>query len=127
MRNLLIILFTIASVAVIAQRQNAITTNTTSGRYEIVQSKLMRSLTFKIDKHYGDVYLYDESLNDSTVWFCIPREIIESDTIIKDQINYQLYLGGYVARDCFLLNLNNGLTWVFSQDEDNKYVFNLVR
>lgn len=128
MRKVLFTLFITCSLSVLAQRQNAITTNTTSGRFEIVQSKLMRSLTFKLDKYNGDIYLFDEALSDSTVWFQIPREIVETDTTPnKNTINYQLFLGGYVARDCFLININNGITWVFSQDKEGQYVFDLLK
>ena len=115
-------------INVSAQKQNAITTNTTSGRFEIVQSKLLRSLTFKLDKYTGNIYMFDETISDSTVWFQIPREIIETDTVpCENQINYQLYLGGYVARDCFLINLNNGLTWTFVLNEEHQYVFELLK
>ncbi len=113
---------------VAAQKHNAVTTNTTSGRFEIVQSKLLRSLTFKLDKYTGNIFMYDETISDSTVWFQIPREIIETDTVpCENQINYQLYLGGYIARDCFLINLNNGLTWTFVLNEEHKYVFELLK
>ncbi len=115
-------------IDVAAQKHSAVTTNTTSGRFEIVQSKLLRSLTFKLDKYTGDVYMFDETMSDSTVWFQIPREIVETDTIpYENQINYQIYLGGYIARDCFLINLNNGLTWAFIQDENHQYVFELLK
>ena len=115
-------------IDVAAQKHNAVTTNTTSGRFEIVQSRLLRSLTFKLDKHTGDVYMFDETMSDSTVWFQIPREIIETDTIPNEnQINYQLFLGGYVARDCFLINLNNGITWTFIQNDKGQYIFELLK
>jgi hypothetical protein len=128
MRKILLTLFIALSFSAMAQKQNAITTNTTSGRFEIVQSKLLRSLTFKLDKYTGDVQMFDETMSDSTVWFNIPREIIETDIVENEnQINYQLYLGGYVTRDCFLINLNNGLTWTFTLNKENQYVFELLK
>ena len=128
MKKYLLFLFITLSLSAMAQKHNAVTTNTTSGRFEIVQSKLLRSLTFKLDKYTGNIFMYDETISDSTVWFQIPREIIETDTVpCENQINYQLYLGGYIARDCFLINLNNGLTWTFVLNEEHKYVFELLK
>ncbi len=128
MRKILLILFVSICFSAIAQKQNAVTTNTANGRFEIVQSKLLRSLTFKLDKYTGNVYMFDETISDSTVWFQIPREIIETDTVpYENQINYQLYLGGYIARDCFLINLNNGITWTFVLNKDHQYVFELLK
>ena len=128
MKKYLLFLFITLSLSAMAQKHNAVTTNTSNGRFEIVQSKLLRSLTFKLDKYTGNIFMYDETISDSTVWFQIPREIIETDTVpCENQINYQLYLGGYIARDCFLINLNNGLTWTFVLNEEHKYVFELLK
>ena len=83
MRKLLVLFFVFFMAhSVVGQRHDAIITNPESGRWEIVQSKLVRSLTFKLDKYTGDVYLFEESAADtSTVWLRIPRALTEEDVV----------------------------------------------
>ncbi len=130
MRKLLVLFFVFFMAhSVVGQRHDAIITNPESGRWEIVQSKLVRSLTFKLDKYTGDVYLFEESAADtSTVWLRIPRALTEEDVVDDEKtINYQLYLGGQAVRDCFLINLNNGLVWFFNTNKEHEYVFDLLK
>src|SRR5947209_6038711 len=94
------------------EKHQAVMTTQAGGRYEIVQSEIRRSNTFKLDKHTGKVYVFVATKDDWFSWQEVPKESATLDTIIPDKINYQLFMGGILAKDCFLLNINTGATWI---------------
>ena len=126
-RVLFLALFVLVSLSVFSQRKDAVVTNTESGRFEFIQSKLMRSLSFKLDKYTGDIYLFEDGASENaSFWLPVKRQPTDLDVQIEGQINYQLYMGAYAVRDCFLLNLNTGVMWFFYQKENGEYTFELL-
>ena len=106
-----------------------VSTSQTGGRYEIIQSNVLRELLFKLDKYTGEVYQYvkyDTGIIGNG-WEKV-AVLMKMDEI-KDptKINYQLFMSGLSAGDCFLLNINNGNTYrLFKDKKDNKIYFSKV-
>jgi len=126
MRKILFLLFLLCSINAHSQqieKYQAVKTSQTGGRYEIVQSEIIRSQTFKIDKYTGTVYQFVKTKDDLSTWQLVPKNVATFDTVIPDKINYQLFLGGIVVRDCFLLNINTGATWVLVKDSNDYLSF----
>ena len=97
-------------------------TSAPDGRFEIVQSQILRSNTFRLDKYTGDVYQF--IMKDTWyTWEKITRQGASKDTTPATQINYQLFLGGMQARDAFLMNVNTGETWLLVKDKSDKLLF----
>ena len=116
--------FILASLVSFAQRyteKQAVFTSQTGGRYEIVQSDIRRSLTFRLDKYTGEVYRLVVKQNDEFCWEYV--KIYDQDKVDRDhydntEITYQLYLGGIAVADCFLLNIKTGDTWQLIHDNE---------
>ena len=120
----LIILFALSLNYVFAQdRHSAVRTSVDNGRFEIVQSEMMRRLIFMLDKYSGDVYQNLLSSNDEMVWRKLGKVGLSSDKTPKTQINYQLFMGGFSVKDIFLLNINTGETWYLYQDPETEKFF----
>ena len=69
------------------------------------------------------VYQFVKTKDDLSTWQLVPKNVATFDTVIPDKINYQLFLGGIVVRDCFLLNINTGATWVLVKDSNDYLSF----
>ncbi len=97
----------------------------TSGdsRYEIIQSGLSRKMTFKIDKYDGIVYQLVKTETDGLAWQKIERMLVSLDNLKPNEVNFQLFLGGIAIRDCILLNIHIGATWVLVKDENDNTFF----
>ena len=70
-----------------------------------------------MDKYTGKVYSFVTTKSDWLAWQEIPKSFVTGDTSISEKINYQLFMGGILAKDCFLLNINTGVTWVLVEDK----------
>ncbi len=126
MKTILVILFLFSSVKIFSQsieKYQAVATSQTGGRYEILQSQIKRSNTFKLDKFTGQIFVFVSTKNDKVAWQEVPKNSGILDTTVSDRINYQLFMGGTMARDCFLLNINTGVTWVLVEDRKGNYAF----
>lgn len=110
-RLLLFLVFICITLAGYSQdRQNSVKTNTESGRWEVIQSPILRKLTIKLDKFTGKTYQLVSTSGDNVEW----EEIYwNGQANVKDYntINYQIYMSGIMARDSFLVNIQTGETW----------------
>ncbi len=102
---------------------SSVRTSVDNGRYEIVQSEIMRRLIFMLDKYTGDVYLNLLSTKDERVWRKLKKVGSTNDVTPQTQINYQLFVGGFSINDIFLLNINTGETWYIFQDTETEMLF----
>lgn len=121
MKRLIIIMHILAvfSLGISAENGYAVKSSIDSARYEIVQSPLARKVTIKLDKQFGRTYQLARTKDDKTVWSSMYAEGLISDTDIEiGKCNYQIFLGGIVLRDCFLININTGKTWMLAEDKD---------
>lgn len=98
-------------------------TSQVGGRYEIVQSGIKRSNTFKLDKYTGKVYAFVATKDDWFAWQEIAKTFVGLDTNTSDKISYQIFMGGIAAKDCFLLNINTGVTWILTEDKSRGFYF----
>ncbi len=114
---LLLLLFSCLNIHSQAQKYQAATTSQVGGRYEIIQSEIKRSNTFKLDKFTGKVYQFVSTKDDWFAWQQVYKSYVELDTTIPETINYQIFMGGIAAKDCFLLNINTGVTWILVEDK----------
>ena len=102
---------------------SAVRTSVDNGRYEIVQSEIMRRLIFLLDKYTGDVYQNLLSTKDERVWRKLKKVGSTNDVTPQTQINYQLFVGGFSINDIFLPNINTGETWYIFQDTETEMLF----
>ena len=102
---------------------SAVRTSVDNGRYEIVQSEIMRRLIFLLDKYTGDVYQNLLSTKDERVWRKLKKVGSTNDVTPQTQINYQLFVGGFSINDIFLLNINTGETWYIFKDTETEMLF----
>lgn len=102
---------------------SAVRTSVDNGRYEIVQSEIMRRLIFLLDKYTGDVYQNLLSTKDERVWRKLKKAGSSNDVTPQTQINYQLFVGGFSVQDIFLLNINTGETWYIFKDTETEMLF----
>lgn len=114
---LLFILFSCTNIYSQLQNYQATTTSQVGGRYEIIQSQIKRSNTFKLDKFTGKVYMFVSTKNDWYTWQEVYKGYVELDKVIPEKINYQIFMGGIAAKDCFLININTGVTWMLTEDK----------
>lgn len=98
------------------ERKSAVCTSVDNGRYEIIQSEIMRSLIFLLDKYTGDVYQNVITSGEERCWE--KRSVVgdSEDKTPKNKINYQLFMGGLSVQDIMLLNINTGETWYLLED-----------
>ena len=116
------ILLSCSITGMFAQSEKAIKTTMDNARYEVVQSEMMRSLFFMLDKYTGKVYQNVISGQERT-WRLIRKVGISKDTTPETKPNYQLFLGGYTVKDIFLYNVNTGETWYLFHDSDEDILF----
>lgn len=123
-RIIITIVCTMSLLSVSASdRYSAVSTSVDNGRYEIVQSEVMRRLIFMIDKYTGDIYQNVLSTGDERVWRKLSKIGDSKDFSPKTQINYQLFVGGFNVQDIFLLNINTGETWYLFEDKKTEVLF----
>ena len=119
MKRILILFILFSCTPIYSQLQNyqAISTSQVGGRYEIIQSQIKRSNTFKLDKFTGKVYMFVSTKDDWYTWQEVYKGNVELDKVIPEKINYQIFMGGIAAKDCFLININTGVTWMLTEDK----------
>lgn len=126
MKRILFLILIFISVSLFSQDNpnfHAVKTFQSGARYEIVQSELTRKITLKLDKITGATSLLVSTPNDGYTWQAIPRSKAPSDEYSKVYNNYQLFLGVIQPRDCFLINIYSGTTWVLVEDSSGNYSF----
>ena len=89
-----------------------------NARFEVVQSPIARKYTFFLDKVEGKVYQYVTNLRGGTSWE--EMMVYPKDAVTYTEPTYQIFIGGMMAADIFLINTKTGRTWKLVQDEDNK-------
>ncbi|MBR1564045.1 MAG: hypothetical protein IJ650_01720 [Paludibacteraceae bacterium] len=102
-------------------------TNTSSGRYEIIQydyqdiKGIDYKYTFKLDKYEGKVYEFIDVYKQDH-WRLMNRFDGPSsdENPIPDTINYQIYMGENVFK-IFLLNIHTGKTWLLHATPEVNY------
>lgn len=124
------LLFLLAAFAIATEAQiethNSVSTSQEGGRYEIVQSPILRKLTFKLDKTSGVVKQMVKTETDGIAWQSVYVEglLDEYDNLPqnwRDKINFQIFMSGTMARDCFLLNIITGQIWVYVTGSSGEY------
>lgn len=121
--TLLLLAMTICPAYCQLERHHAVSSEATGGRYEIIQSPLVRRCTFRIDKYTGWVDQLVGTTDNNFSWQHVPTLTYDGDDSPKTKINYVLFMGGHMAKDCFLMNINNGYTWVLTSYEDKNLAF----
>src|SRR5262245_55244528 len=87
------------------------TTPPANARFEIVQSELLARLTFRLDRFTGRVAQLVRTDDDGSAW---------EDTEVKGlpslaqpaRARFQLFTSGLAARHTFLIDTENGKTWI---------------
>lgn len=98
-----------------------------SARYEIVQSPIKRSLTFRLDKFLGSVCQLVKTSSGALSWeFMIVRDryTIEFDKDLYPR--FQIFMGGMMAADTYLLDTKTGKTWQLQESSDGSLSWNML-
>jgi hypothetical protein len=86
-------------------------------RFEIVQSNIAVKFTVRLDRYSGNV---DELVvDDSGELNWRPMNRVHhslKDSILPEKVNYQIFTSGVALKSTFLMNVNTGATWVFTED-----------
>ena len=98
--------------------QQAVKTSTEGGRYEIIQSEIMRRYCFKLDKYTGDVYQLVTTKDDTKKWEKMIVVGLPFDEIKPNTINFQIFMGGIAVSDSFMINIHTGHTYQLYKDEE---------
>ncbi len=118
-----IILFCIIATQMFAiENYSSVKTAIDSARYEIIQSSIARKITMKLDKKTGSTYLFVQKEDGTHTWDIILNTslLLGKEVNDKNVCNYQIFMGGIALRDCFLINIHTGRTWMlYSLDDDN--------
>lgn len=113
-----ILIIFLASFSVYAQEHNAVHTSVEKGRYEIIQSSIKRSLTFRLDKQNGQVFQLVKRRDGSVTWERMFKDVSPFDKDYNEGLNFQIFMGGIAAADCYLIDVNIGTTWVLVEEKD---------
>ena len=124
---ILLTLATLVSSIATAQLRNSDTTTKTivrSPRFEIIQSPLAVTETFKLDTYFGDAQqLYVDS-NGTYYWHSLLRLPGKGlDTWLPNSSNYSIFFSTLGVRYTYLLNVNTGTTWQLVIDKKTKVYF----
>ena len=99
-----------------ATRPSASTTVPSYGRYEIVQSPLVASLTIRLDRFTGSTWQFVTTKNGDFAWQLLPRVGADAQKLIQGRVNYQLFTSGIVVKVTILMNVNTGQSWYIAED-----------
>ena len=105
------------------ENTKAVKTSTEGGRYELVQSEIMRKCFFKLDKYTGDVYQLVKKNDGGKTWQKMDVIGLSYDTIKENTINFQIFMGGIAASDCFIINIHTGATYILYTDTESGTLF----
>ena len=125
--KLMIILVVVCPVNILAQDGKiSIHNSSTLGpasRYEIVQSSLAAKWTFRLDKVCGNVSQLVSTTKDAMTWESMG--IVSAVKCNNDGKNrFQIFTSGLAARHTFLMNTENGKTWIltsYTNKEGNEF------
>ena len=120
---LLMVLCLMPLTSFAAENQSAVKTSTDGGRYEIVQSEIVRSHFFKLDKYTGNVYQMVQKKDGSRTWKKMVVIGLGLDEIKENTINFQIFIGGIAASDCLMINIHSGNTYQLYKDKDDDTLF----
>ena len=127
-RILVLICFVMVSLCGYAQMEHrpSVSTSQTGGRFEIIQSPIARKLTFRLDKFTGDVYQLILDKYDKPMWNKISNFWVSKlvdDSKKANNIRFQLFMSGKALADCFLLDIETGITFILSEDTESGELF----
>ncbi len=97
-----------------------------NSNYAIIQSEIKASMTFRLNKHTGEVLIMLDS-GRGPYWEKIRREKHPQDVRARGGVNYQIFTSGLNAEMIFLLNVNSGATWQLSENSKLGYFFKAIR
>ena len=105
----------------------AVRSSVEGGRYEIVQSEITRKHTFLIDKKSGWTAQLQVDSEGNKTWVgmrCLEAyDPGDSERNENHDINYQIFMSGTAAEDCFLLNIHTGKIWQLFRDPEWKDLY----
>jgi len=88
-----------------------------NARYEIVQSHLAATFTFKLDKYAGRVWQLVQDAEGYPKWQVIP--VLDGPKITNPaSVRFQVFTSGLAGRHTFLLDTVTGRAWVFTTFKD---------
>lgn len=127
-RIIVVFCFLMVSVGCFAQseRQNFVSTSQTGGRFEVIQSPIARRLTFRLDKYTGKVYQYVLSNDDESIWKIVSNpwlQVLHDKDEKNDYVRFQLFMSGIAVADCFLLDMETGITFMLYEDSNSGSLF----
>lgn len=128
MKKILICLFLCFSLCVSAgDNYPSVKTSIDSGRFEIIQSPILRKLTFKLDKYTGKTYQLVKTSNNNVTWEIVEWLGYDDEASFQqnnpNKVAYQLFLGGITIKDTFLINILTGDTWQLFHDPDKDFLY----
>lgn len=84
-------------------------------RFEVLATEgTVAPILFKIDKYSGDVWVLSNTIGSSNKMMKFFREVDIDDDVVEGQINYQLIVVS--STRAFLLNLNTGVMWEYTEE-----------
>jgi len=123
MKKFILLFFVLfLSVQIFAQDKQAVYTQMNNARFEVIQSPIARRYTFFLDKVEGKVYQLVQTPTGGDSWQ--EMTVYPKDNQTYTEPTYQIFIGGFVAGDMFLINTKTGRTWVLVKkngDEDQAF------
>ena len=83
--------------------------------FEIIQSSLAARWTFKIDRFTGRIWQYVRTKDDDNVW---EEMLVLPKPTSSTRPKFQIFLSGIAAKFTFLIDNDNGKTWVLTTSKD---------
>ena len=113
MKKLLLASFVFFSSLTFAQtitvKPNFQTEPPQNSRFEMTQSGIGARFTFRLDKFTGRVWQYVKEANDEDGW---EEMIVLPKPTASSKPKFQIFLSGIGARYSFLIDNDNGNTWL---------------
>jgi hypothetical protein len=86
-------------------------------RYEIVQSHLAATFTFKLDKYAGRVWELVHDAQGKLNWQVLP--VLEGPKITNPAgVRFQIFTSGLAGQFTFLLDMTTGRAWLLTTFKD---------
>jgi hypothetical protein len=80
-----------------------------NSRFEMIQSGIGARFTFRLDKFTGRVWQYVKGANDEDGW---QEMLVSPKPTASSKPKFQIFLSGIGARYSFLIDNDNGNTWL---------------
>lgn len=103
--------------------QMPVSTDMGHGRYEYIGSTIARKGSFLVDKYEGKVWQVVKRGGDADDILFQQVYVEKTADSPSDSIRYQLYMGGMMFRDCFLVNIYTGEVWVYTKLRGTEYCY----